>query len=192
MAGFVWRSKVKKQLIIPKGLNMIQVTEECPCCEYKVIAQQIVIGKGASKEGHAEECVEKATDHPFRMYLTDYWGNKKGTPNSFWLLRDVGRSHWTDDGVYCSGITYAYGKIDCHGKLIGLPKWFQTSYRYDGHMMLLQGCLEDGTVRNECGAVGYIVDEFYKPTSTKAWYKDIITSESIENKTGVYIGEVNV
>lgn len=87
-----------------------------------VIAQQIT-----DKDGQGP--TDKDPGIPV-WNLRPYQGENKGTPNSFWLLRDVGRAHWYDPNKLCSGIIYYKGKINENGELVGLPDEFVTTYNY--------------------------------------------------------------
>ena len=199
MAGFIWRSKDSKQLVIPTPVKMFLVTSECPCCEMKVIGQQIVIGKNANKDNHSDRCVEGRSDHPYRWNLKEFWGDGVGIPFGMWVVRDVGSSRWKNPTNGCSGSTYGYGPIDCNGKLFGLPQWFQTSYGYDGHMQLLQACLKDnGTFYTSCGSLrnlGNIESPYYQPNGVLTLnnvYLNRQMPDSNTTSTGFFEGEKNV
>jgi hypothetical protein len=62
--------------------------------------------------------------------LKPYQGEHIGTPNSFWLIREVGLAHWNDPNAKCTGTQHGKGIINENGELVGLPDEYATTYNY--------------------------------------------------------------
>lgn len=102
---------------------------ECPCeCEPYVIAEKIT----------------NSTDPTRRVWdLTPYQGlhKAKARKGARWRLIETGAC-----------LTYGSGEVSSQGEMLGLPASFTTSYSYDGHMILEEGCYDEktGTIRWTC------------------------------------------
>ena len=68
--------------------------------------------------------------------LTQYQGDHKAPPHSYWRLIEMG-------SCYPGGYSwYGAGCVNASGRLVNLPNEFRSRYYYNGYMQLQVGCLD--------------------------------------------------
>lgn len=95
---------------------------ECPCdCEPYVIAEKTTNGSDPAR---------KTWD------LTPYQGPYKAKvrKGARWRLIETGAC-----------LSYGSGTVNSKGEMVGLQDHFSSSYSYDGHMILEEGCYDEKT-----------------------------------------------